>query len=91
MYVYPMLTAECFSTEYHNSRWNIIILFWKYLDIRSEVWLIENRLQWGSKKYIPAVLLDDLVEGTRGSTGGSSGGYKCFKILGKPNVNGNTL
>ncbi len=29
-----------FSTEYHNSGQNIIILFWKYLvDIRSEPWL----------------------------------------------------
>jgi hypothetical protein len=27
----------CFSTEYHNSRQSIIILFWKYLiNIRSE-------------------------------------------------------
>ncbi len=40
------LTAEWlhlvlyFSTEYHNSRQNIMILFWKYLvDIRSEAWL----------------------------------------------------
>jgi hypothetical protein len=29
-----------FSTEYHNSRQNTIILFWKYLvDIRSVDWL----------------------------------------------------
>ena len=29
-----------FSPEYHNSRKNIIILFWKYLvDIRNEAWL----------------------------------------------------
>ncbi len=29
-----------FSTEYHNSRQNTIILFWKYLvDIRIEAWL----------------------------------------------------
>jgi hypothetical protein len=28
-----------YSTEYHNFRKNIIILFWKYLvDIRSEAW-----------------------------------------------------
>ncbi len=44
---FPMLTANWlhlqvmyFSTEYHNSRQNIIILFWKYLvDIKSEAWL----------------------------------------------------
>jgi hypothetical protein len=41
----PMLAAEWqhivlnFSTEYHNSIQNIIILFWKYADIRSEAWL----------------------------------------------------
>ncbi len=42
--LFPMLTAEWlrlvlyFSTEYDNSRQNIIILFWKYLiDFRSEV------------------------------------------------------
>jgi hypothetical protein len=30
-----------FSTEYHNSRQNIIIMIWKYLAdiIRSEAWL----------------------------------------------------
>jgi hypothetical protein len=28
------------NTEYHNSRQDIIILFWKYLvDIRTEAWL----------------------------------------------------
>jgi hypothetical protein len=44
--LFPMLTADWlhlalhFSTEYHNSRNNIIILFWKYLvDIRNEAWL----------------------------------------------------
>ncbi len=44
--LFPMLTAEwlhqvlCSSTEYSNSRQNIIIVFWKYLvDIRSEAWL----------------------------------------------------
>jgi hypothetical protein len=43
---FPTLTAEWlhlvryFSAEYHNSRQNVIILFWKYLvDIRSEAWL----------------------------------------------------
>jgi hypothetical protein len=39
----PMLTAECSistGTEYHNSRKNILILLWKYLDdARSEAWL----------------------------------------------------
>jgi hypothetical protein len=41
--MFPILTADwlhlalLFSTEYHNSRQNIIILFWKYLvDIRNE-------------------------------------------------------
>jgi hypothetical protein len=29
-----------FSTEYQNTRQNIVILFWKYLgDMRSEAWL----------------------------------------------------
>jgi hypothetical protein len=43
----PMLKAERlhlvlhFSTEYHNFKPNIIILFWKnFVDIRSEDWLI---------------------------------------------------
>jgi hypothetical protein len=43
---FPMLTAAWlhlglyyFSTEYHNSRQNVIVLFWKYLGhIRSEAW-----------------------------------------------------
>ncbi len=35
-----------FCTEYHISRQNIIILFWKYLfEIRSEAWLNWNCLQ----------------------------------------------
>jgi hypothetical protein len=44
--LFPMLTAErqhlvlYFSTEYNNSRQNILILLWTYLvDIRSEAWL----------------------------------------------------
>jgi hypothetical protein len=45
--LFPMLTAVClhllldyFSTKYHNSRQNVIILFWKYLvDIGREAWL----------------------------------------------------
>ncbi len=42
--LFPMLTAEWlhlyFSTEYHNSRQNKIVLLWKYLaDIRSMAWL----------------------------------------------------
>jgi hypothetical protein len=37
---FPMLTAERLHLLYSNSRQNIIILFWKYLDdIRSEAWL----------------------------------------------------
>ncbi len=80
--LFPMLTAECFSTEYHNSRWNIIILFRKYLvDIKSEVW---QNLFWeyvNGKSFavrkrkisIPTELLADLAEGTLGSTAGSSG------------------
>ncbi len=31
---------SAFCTEYHNSRHNIIILFWNYaVDIRKEAWL----------------------------------------------------
>ncbi len=46
--LFPMLTAEWLhfnlvlfdSTEYHNSRQNIIIMFWKYfVDITREAWL----------------------------------------------------
>ncbi len=44
--LFPMTTAEWlhlvlyFSSEYHNSRQNIEILFGKFLvDIRSEAWL----------------------------------------------------
>jgi hypothetical protein len=60
------------ATEYHNSRWNIIILFWKYfVDIRSEVWLILvweyiNAKSFAVRKRkisIPTELLADLAEG----------------------------
>jgi hypothetical protein len=44
--LFPMLTAAWlhlvlyFSTEYHKSRQDVLILFWKYLiDIRSQAWL----------------------------------------------------
>jgi hypothetical protein len=44
--LFPLLTAEWLhlkrylSTEIHNYRQNIIILFWKYLvDVRNEAWL----------------------------------------------------
>jgi hypothetical protein len=36
----PLYLLLYFSTEYLNSRQNIIILYWKYFaDIRSEAWL----------------------------------------------------
>jgi hypothetical protein len=69
-----MAASVVLSTEDHNNKQNIIILFWKYLvDIRSEVWL---NLFW---EYINGKLFA-VQQKTK------TGVWRTWKILGLGNL-----